>query len=207
MSLSLHILAPGLLGPVRVWARDYGNFPRFDEIEALLGGSGESAIEAIGFERTLLVLGGFTWPPPTGLPTAALRRLGITGTFEEGTFACLDPVCLQADIGSAYLYDASRIVVSRDEAAALARCFNEHFADRGLHLDADLPDAWHLRLGSPEVITGTSIREARGRDVTRLLPAGTRALFWHGVMNETQMLFYQLPLNQEREAAGRMPVN
>jgi len=207
LSLSLHLFIPGLLKPVRAWARDYTSFPRFNALETLLGRSAESTVEAIGYERPLLELGGLQWSSSAAMPTAALRRLGITGTFHEGAYACLDPVCLQADIGSAYLYDACRIIVSGDEAATLARCFNDHFADRGLHLDADLPDAWHLRLKSPEVIDGYSIREARGRDVTRLLPKGARAGFWHGVMNETQMLFYQLPLNQEREAAGRIPVN
>jgi len=207
LSLTLHILVSGLLEPVRLWAKDYREFPRFDELEALLLRAREASTGSVGYEHSLLDLCEIRRSESGDVPTAPLRRFGITGMFDEGALACLDPVCLQVDIGSAYLHDAARIGISRDEADALVRCFNDHFADRGLHLDADLPHAWHLRLGSPDEIAGCPIREARGRDVTQRLPEGRRAAFWHGVMNETQMLFHGLPQNQEREAAGRMPVN
>lgn len=154
-----------------------------------------------------MALCGFRLPATGDLPTAVLRKAGIAGSPGGPRVACLDPVSLQADIGSARLFDASRFELLSGEAESFVQEFNGHFSDRGLTLEADLANAWHVRLPAEQAVSARSIREVRGKDVMRLLPAGSSAAFWLGVMNEAQMLFHDLPLNRKREAAGQMSVN
>jgi hypothetical protein len=51
------------------------------------------------------------------------------------------------------------------------------------------------------------LARVRGQHVDGFLPAGPGASRWAALMSEAQMLLFQSPVNQAREAAGRPAVN
>jgi len=135
------------------------------------------------------------------------------------------PVTLQADgecPGTAYWLRADPVNLSltgdqlilrpiatldADEAAQLCASLNRHFADYRLHFMAPQPQHWYLRLGCAPGITTHFLAQAAGKDIHALLPHGADALRWHKLLNEIQMLLFEHPVNQAREARGEWLIN
>ncbi len=156
------------------------------------------------------------------LPVGALATW-LCNAF--GVSACaVAPVTLRADgmdPGAAYWLRADpvharvehdRLItqpaeLSMDDAARLCESMNAHFAATGLHFSAPHPQRWYLRLEREPQITMPDISASRVRDIRNGLPQGAEALHWHGILNEIQMLLYEHPVNQAREARGECAVN
>jgi hypothetical protein len=56
-------------------------------------------------------------------------------------------------------------------------------------------------------VTTTPLAEVVGRDIHPYLPRGAEAKAWHTILNETQILLHSSKVNEERERAGKIPVN
>jgi hypothetical protein len=116
-----------------------------------------------------------------------------------------DPVYL--NLQRDHLVMQSGVPLTAGESAQLCFSLNQHFAADGLKFLAPHPHRWYLQLESDPGISTHPLAQVSGKDVHGYLPQGERALHWHGVLNEIQMLLFDHPVNQLREQRGELPVN
>ncbi|MEJ2601775.1 MAG: hypothetical protein P8172_00540 [Gammaproteobacteria bacterium] len=120
--------------------------------------------------------------------------------------ACMDPVTMAADMRELHLLDACP-GLAPSEADALAETVLPSVRERGLRLHRPGPDRWYLasaeslafQAASPAVVSAGRIRGE--------LPTGPDATVVAALSNEIQMLWHEHPVNRERAAGGRAPVN
>jgi hypothetical protein len=204
----LHILAPGLLDRARQWAADYGSFPRFAGIEAIMARSRRHALPAHGIDATLCSLFGLTAAADRDLPLASVRRCGFKGGHRDaGFWLCADPVHLSADLTKVFLRDSASLKITQAEANALASLFAAHFADKEWELEIGSPTHWHLRLPAAAKIRTHPLRAVMGKAIEAYLPVGEERLAWRVLLNEIQMLFHGAEINRERESRDDPPIN
>lgn len=139
-------------------------------------------------------------------PVAALTRLADTGEA-DGYWLRADPVHLHADLRQVLLTHQLLEDLDQDEATVLTSTLNENFEDLGWRFHAPHPRRWYLHTEQPAEIATHPPWVARGRDVRPLLPTGQQARLWHAHLTEIQMLLFEHPLNQAREARGAAKVN
>ncbi|HET7931498.1 MAG TPA: phosphoglycerate mutase, partial [Rhodanobacteraceae bacterium] len=94
------------------------------------------------------------------------------------------------------------------DAEKLAHALRPLFGDAGAPLAVDTPSAWcaHLPGGEPPTAFTPPAR-ALGIDLLDCLPTGEAGRSWRRLFNEAQVILHAHPVNAERVAAGRVPVN
>ncbi len=97
--------------------------------------------------------------------------------------------------------------MSRQEADALAAAIGQHFGE------AIFPRSRSTRNAGTAIsrmrldLATTPLSVAIGRDIEPLMPQGDDALRFRSLLNELQMLLFEHPVNQAREARGELPIN
>jgi hypothetical protein len=82
------------------------------------------------------------------------------------------------------------------------------FGDSGFPIDAPTPSRWYLRLPrEARLPTFTGPDEALGADLFEHLPDGPEGRRWRSLLSEAQVVLHNHPVNAQRAAAGRPPVN
>lgn len=107
----------------------------------------------------------------------------------------------------AALIPASELEITPDENAALFESARESFADAGfsaepfdtMHWRLKLPAGYAPECASPDLVSITSVNDWWSQDA-----AGRP---WRRLVNELQMIWFDHPVNQAREARGLRPVN
>jgi len=117
-----------------------------------------------------------------------------------------DPVHLRVMRDRIVLADSGVLGLTQPEADALALCISAHFgaafSPQPLH-----PERWYMRLDPVPRLRTTPLSIAVGCDIDPLLPQGEDAMLFRTRLNELQMLLFEHPVNQAREARGELPVN
>ncbi len=205
--LRLHLLVPGLLGPLSRQAQDPGFvWPVAPALERLLARSrADPDNDSLG--TCLFRLFGLTLPPGGELPSAALCRLGEGLAADAGCWMHADPVHLHADRDRVLLFDARHLELDMEQARRLADEVEAHYAEDGWRLEMVRPERWYLRLPEPPALRTHSLEAVVGRHIEPYLPEGEAARNWRFRLNETQMLLHAAAVNQERAATGLRPVN
>jgi len=202
------LLVPGLFERLAEWQRDYQYTLQTPSLDLLARRGEHDHLGTASFEETACRLFGLSRDPDRDLPIAALTYpLDHDGQAPEGFCLRADPVFLEAGIRELVLQPTEALDLTMDEALALTETLNRHFAEDGLRFEAATPDRWYLHLASREKLATFPLSHAVGKDVHPLLPTGKRTAYWHGLLNELQMLLHQSPANQAREARGVKPVN
>jgi hypothetical protein len=203
--VTLHILVPGLLGPLPQ-AGDEAGVPRLPMLEMVLARadrrSGPADHAAAAFD-----LFGIDCPGHLDRPTAAVCFAYQTGMPADGWMMHADPVHLRPDQDRLILFDSRSLRVGADEAAHCSAAFNAHFAEDGLQLLAPTPEHWYLRLDRRPAVRTAGLGDVAGRNINRYLPQGGHRRFWRQLLNEVQMLFHGLEVNRAREAGGRLTIS
>jgi hypothetical protein len=101
---------------------------------------------------------------------------------------------------------AGVLTLEAEESAALTAALNKHFEPDGLIFFWHL-DKWFLRLNTNPNITTHAPQAALNKAVEAYLPTGEGAMQWAAFTNELQMLLFEHPINQAREARGLPTVN
>lgn len=220
----LDLLVPGLFGPVPLPASDLPPVPvltrllgRADRGLGMGGVAGVGALSAPGRTVTsdhldpltsLFALFGIPTSPDQGYPSGPFCRLAEGMELNPGDFVFhADPIHLRPDRNRLVLFAGRPLAVNPDEATALTRLFNQHFAGDGLKLEAPAPGRWYLRVQHPPDLVTTPLHAVRGRPIGGLLPRGPDARTWARILNEVQMLFHQASVNQRREEAGQPAIS
>lgn len=140
-------------------------------------------------------------------PSAAYAAslLANPPTDSAGTWLFAHPIHLIPNRSELRIADAGQLGISLLEAEALVRGLNQHFAQDGMQFYVQTPDQWLLHVANEVTESFTPFETAVGRSMDPILPTGPNAMVWHRQMNEMQMLMYNHPVNDERDAKG-MPV-
>lgn len=140
------------------------------------------------------------------LPAAAVTRSLDAGNPGDETWLRADPAWME--VGTALVLRSwGALGLDQDESQALAEALGALFGEAGRSFHAPGPDRWYLKLGGGERPSTTPPDELTGRDAADHLPGGNDEDAWRRLMGECQMLLHNHPVNRERRAAGRPPVN
>ena len=146
---------------------------------------------------------------PRGWPVAAITRAFDANDATLGAWVRADPAYVRPDLNGARLLasgDALRLDAA--EAEAFVAALRPTFGDAGMPIDAPRPARWYLRLPrEAKVSSMTAPADALGEDLFDHLPEGPEGRRWRALLSEAQVLLHQHPLNTERVAAGKPPVN
>ena len=142
------------------------------------------------------------------VPAAALRHFCHGDDAAAGAWLCADPAWVRSEATGARLMAWPLGDVSADEAETLAAALRPLFGDAGAPLSIDAPSAWclHLLHGAPRA-EFRAPAEALGVDLVECLPGGDAGRAWRRLFNEVQITLHAHPVNAERIAAGKRPVN
>jgi len=140
-------------------------------------------------------------------PVAPYCLLADGGKPGEHHWLRADPVHLKLEGGRLVLADSGVFSVSQQEAESLSDSLNAHFSADGLTFYPLRPERWYLRAEPAPALETTPLPEAAGRSIDDLLPRGADAPSWRARLNEVQMLLHGHAVNQEREGAGKVPIN
>ena len=146
---------------------------------------------------------------PRGWPVAALTRAFDANDAPASTWLRADPAYVRPDInGARLLASGDALQLDVVEAEAFIAALRPTFGDAGMPIDAPRPARWYLRLPrEAKVAAMTAPSEALGADLFEHLPEGPEGRRWRALLSEAQVLLHQHPMNAERMAAGKPPVN
>ena len=196
----LHLIVPALGHP---WPQPGYTPPETPALDRLLARADPGA-GADSYAETLFDL----FQVPAGSrATAPFCWLGLQGEPPPGWVMHADPVHFHPDRDRLLLFTLAEGAVSPEEAQGYVRAFNDHFAGEGMVLHALAGQRWFLTLDREPAARFTPLEQAVGRALEEAMPEGAEAARWRQLMNEVQMLFFQLPLNQAREERGELAVN
>lgn len=183
------------------------HLPALEKILARASSAGKNHSAGSGRTETMaleeVLCGLFDVSCQSGAPIAPLSA-AFDG-LEEGCWLRADPVHLRLQRDQLVLLPD--VKVGTDEAGLLCAALNEHFAGQGMEFFAPHPQRWYVRVGRLPEIETVPLSQAAGRNVRDLLPRGREAAHWHRVFNEIQMLLFDHPVNEAREARGELPIN
>ncbi len=140
------------------------------------------------------------------LPLAAMLRQYL-GLSAQGNWLCASPVFLEVGIEKIILHAADLSELCMDESASLIETFNSHFEEDGLNIEGDHSGNWFIQIPEHRDIKTHPLSAVSGQSLYPCLPTGEYSAFWHRVLNETQMLFFNHPVNLKREQEGKRPIN
>ncbi|ABI57164.1 hypothetical protein ACN2MM_09845 [Alkalilimnicola ehrlichii MLHE-1] len=202
---TLHLLLPGLLGPVpRAAARAPEVLGRFPGLADLLNRS--TAERSPSGELTTLLAARLEDPDALCAGPLGLVAEGVDPA--EGYWFRADPVMLHPDRDRIVVFHGGPALPEPSETDELVMAFNGFFSGDGVELRAPAPQRWYLRV--PEAlatVTTTPLHAVIGRGMGEALPRGEQAGRWASLLNEAQMLFHTHPVNQVRQDQGRPMIN
>ncbi|MCX7512143.1 phosphoglycerate mutase [Frateuria sp. STR12] len=145
---------------------------------------------------------------PQPLPAAALTRELAAADAGDASWLCADPAWVEPDLSGARLLACGQMQLSQAEAEALAEPLTPLLAEQGMALLLTTPERWHVRLPPGTAVPAFPAPEqALGENLLQHLPQGPEGRRWRILQNELQVALHQHPLNAQRRAAGKPPVN
>jgi hypothetical protein len=198
-----------LLIPHLWWSRDAAGDAYRDlavpQLQTLMARARYRGFPAIGWQEWLCQA--FEVERQRDWPIAPLTLTLDGGDPGEAYWLRSDPVHLRPHRDQLLLADSHAFAVSQTEANALVHALNTHFEAEGLRFTAPRPDRWYVRLeADPEIVTH-SLDDVAGTFIDPCLPTGAKALHWHRISNEIQMLLHAHAVNDAREAKGDLTIN
>ncbi|QZA79146.1 hypothetical protein K4H28_07050 [Deefgea tanakiae] len=158
--------------------------------------------------------------PSTDLASVCAQRMGLIApavapltlqidhpTAEHGFWLRADPVHLRIDRDRLTVLGVPFFQISQAEADALVAALNRLFAEDGFTFVAATPTRWYLKLPVDPQLSFTPFEQALGGNMNDFLPQGEKALQFHAVLNEIQMVLYGHSVNDERDEAGLPMIN
>ena len=146
---------------------------------------------------------------PRGWPVAAFTRAFDASDAPLGAWVRADPAYVRPDInGARLLACGDAMQLDAREADAFVAALRPTFGDAGMPIDAPRPARWYVRLPRESKIPPmASPADALGADLFDHMPEGPEGRRWRALLSEAQVLLHQHPLNAQRVAAGKPPVN
>jgi hypothetical protein len=205
-SRTLHLLVPGLLGPMP-YLQEVQGWPGLRLLERILARSDQEPVPGTDPVSTLFSLFGIQPAPGEDPPAAAYRRMGDGHEADDRFWLELNPIHLLPDQDRLLLFPLEEGDLTEAEAEQCLDYLRRHFRDEQWHFQRGSNNRWYLALKSEPRINTFQLAQSTGRNMDLFLPRGGDAVRWHGVLNEIQMLFHSADFNLQREVEGRSPVS
>lgn len=133
------------------------------------------------------------------LPLAALRFPSETALCADLCYLHADRDCLRLFHRDLHVSDAEAAQLQASLKPLLDECQGEWLTYSAKH--------WGLRLPALPAMQWPAIDTLEGQSINDQLPVGSEQSSWRRLLNEIQMTLFEHPVNQQREAAGLLPVN
>lgn len=134
------------------------------------------------------------------LPMAALRQ-------PQQPAICADPCYLHPDQTRLRVF-AQAIDLSPSEAEILVNSLRDLFAEHNAELRIDSPMHWTLSLAELPQLECQALPEMEGRSVDPMtILNGQDKAQWLALWNSVQMTLFEHPVNLQRQAEAKLPVN
>lgn len=133
------------------------------------------------------------------LPLAALRFPGETALCADLCYLHADRDCLRLFHRDLQISGAEAAQLQASLQPLLDECQGEWLTYSTKH--------WGLRLPALPAMQWPAIDKLEGQSISDQLPVGSDQSGWRRLLNEIQMTLFEHPVNQQREAAGLLPVN
>ena len=142
-----------------------------------------------------------------GLPFAAHAARADGVEVQDLAWGLLTPAHWHVGRNEILLTDPEALQIEAAELRALFDAVRMLFDSEGFVLAWGAPLRWYAAHESLAELPCASLDRVVGRNVDRWLPAGREARLLRRLQNEAQMLLYGHPINEAREAQGRLAVN
>ncbi len=202
MNLSLYL--PGLLGFSREALHEP---PLARALTRILTHASRVPVDGVSYCRQLARLFDCKVAEDGDMPAAAITRLIDDNQRPQGPWLRADPVHLSADAHGVSLLDVGRLQLEQHEALALGAVLQDLFSAHDYLFEVPVAERWYLGLPQGSSIRTREIHEVRGRSILTQMPDGRDAAHWRQLLNEVQMRLNDCDINQQRQAAGKLPVN
>lgn len=199
----LHIIAPGLCGPLSEISSLENNTLIKNWVKVLSKSTYHSSAKDVNDIITFL----FKLSYQGDFPTAALSMFSQDMYDSALSYMFADPVHLQADMDHAILTPSVDLAVSNHESRDFCEMLNQHFNEDGLSFTKLNNDQWVISTKESIQINTTALVNAIGRNVNFILPKGGNSGQWKKTLTEAQMLMYSHDINTERERSGQQSIN
>ncbi|HAO26052.1 MULTISPECIES: hypothetical protein [unclassified Methylophaga] len=150
------------------------------------------------FEHELIQLFSTNMLSGPDLPTAQLRNPGQLSL-------CADPCYLHADRDRLLLFPITDLTM--EEGTQLRESIQPLLNDFDAQLVPNDLNHWSIWLETMPDINLTAMSSLIGKSVASALPKGAEQNDWLRLSNEIQMVLFEHPVNQQRQSAGKLPVN
>jgi len=205
----LDLVVPGLLGPfsndLPAYFSDELKQAEFKTLNTWLSRAKISELKADGYYATLHSLIN---------PQCNLSVCQLTAEFDQLMLSSadeylyrVDPVHFKAESDHAVLLGSQLLEIELVEAQQLIEAFNAHFIEDDIALFLGAANRWYLKTMQPLQLSFNSVDFSLGRDIKHFMPEGEDALWWRKILNETQMLFFQHKVNQQRDENRQLGIN
>jgi len=145
---------------------------------------------------------------PRRWPMAAITRQLDVGDAAGAHWLRADPAYVEADLNAGRMLACGNLGLTATEAEALLRPLRPVFGDAGFAISAPVPERWYVQLPAGAKLPDFHDPEqVLGDDLLEHLPSGDTGRRWRALLNEAQVLLHNHPLNAERRARSRTPVN
>lgn len=203
MQNDIDLIVPGLCGPLPELTELHQS-KALSSFVSLLGKASRHKTGVSTYPEQLCSSMGVHFDP---VPDAQLSLLayGINGKGYYWMHA--DPVHLLADVDHAVLYDSNSLNLDNDEADTLLTALNQHFKDDGIEFVVADANHWFVKSKKEFNVATSRLNDAIMQNINQLMPTGKGSSFFKQLMNESQMLLFANPVNEDRESNGLLTVN
>lgn len=186
------------------------NLPNLQRLLRRLGveatDAGDAASLSTPHERAVARAWGLE--PPDGLiPLAALHVRQAGGEASGPGWAWVYPTHWRVGADHIAMAHPQDLQLDAEDSHALLDTMRPWFAEDGIDLTYDAPMRWLARGDLFRTLPTASLDRVVGRRIDRWLPSGDAGRPVRRLQQEMQMLLYTLPLNDERQRGGLLPVN
>jgi len=141
------------------------------------------------------------------IPLAALQAAQEGLDAGQDGWAWITPAHWQVGRDHIRMEHPRNLQLDDDDSRALLAAMQPWFAEDGIALAWQAPSCWLARGEVFRSLPTASLDRVLGRTVDPWMPAGEAARPIRRLQQEMQMLLYTLPLNEERQRKGLLPVN
>jgi len=173
-----------------------------------------SKAETLAVDDTLRALPHETWLArtlglsPAGLPafaSTAMRGFGLDPA--QTSWFIVNPAHIEIARSHLLLHDMRRLHLSEAHSRALFDTAKPYFDEAGKMLLYGDAQTWFMRADDWTDLETATPDAATGMNLTDWLPKGPHAREFRKLQNEVQMLWFEHPVNVERESRGLAAVN
>jgi hypothetical protein len=125
--------------------------------------------------------------------------------------ARIEPVHIHAARDHLVLTSTQTLDIQASEADALFDSVKDIFAEMSDVTHRSMPHKWFIESSALETLSTVSTSQAEGRNIDHWMPSDTSlegvARQWRKWQNEIQMIWFNHPVNEARQAEGMLSIN